>query len=105
MPRISIDTKKSLYKPIEVEIDGKILTVKRITHDIIQKIPEFDERVRNGDLLAAYDRLELFLGKHRVIRTLDLGQVKDITQFIITNIVTQEREEKNVSIPGDKASQ
>lgn len=105
MPRLKIDTKKSLYDPIEVEIDGKIFPVKKINRETIQQIQKFDEETGNGNIDAAYQRLELFIGKHDVIAKLALEDLIEITNFIVTNLFRPKKKEKNLQRSGDKKLQ
>jgi Holliday junction resolvasome RuvABC ATP-dependent DNA helicase subunit len=105
MAKIQINTKKSLYEPIEIEIDGKSYAVKRITRDVLKKIREYDEKVSKGDLDAAYKRLELFIGKHKAINELGLDELNEVTNFIIHNIISPKRIEKNSQRPADEKSQ
>jgi hypothetical protein len=104
MPKLTIETGKSLYKPIEIEIDGKVFQVKRLTRAIIQEIEALDSETSKGNLDAAYRRLELLLEKNEAIDNLDLQQIGQITDFVVRNILVPEKEEKNVSEPGDKSS-
>ncbi len=105
MPRLKIDTKKSLYDPIEVEIDGKVYKVKKITRPLLKKIGEYDKAVAEGDLESAYKRLELFIGKHKILSELSLNELIEITNFVITNLFKPTREEKNLQRPEEKKSQ
>jgi len=102
MPTLKIDTQKSLFKPIEVEIDGKVFEVKRLTRTVAQEIEKFSKQINDGQLDAAYLQLEMFLGEDEAIGNLDLHQVNEITRFIVKNIISPEEEEKNAPKPGDK---
>lgn len=104
MPKFQVSTKKSLYKPVEVEIDGKTFSCKRITRDVLQKIGELDKEVGEGNLDAVYKRLELLLGKSKTFNKLDINQIVDITNFILRCILNPEKEEKNESGSGDEKS-
>ena len=41
--RLVINTEESLYKPVDVEIDGQVYTVARVTRPIQRRILELDE--------------------------------------------------------------
>ena len=103
MPKLTIDTKESLFKPIEVEIDGKVFEVKRFTRAVAQEVEKLDTQIQGGKLDAAYRQLEIFLGENKAIGNLDLNQVNEITRFIVKNIISPEPEEKNEPKPGDSA--
>ena len=101
---ISIDTKKSLYKPIEIEIDGKIFQVKRIPRDVLLKIERLGEEALKGNVVAGYQQLELLIGKSEYVDRLDIREVNEIIGFITEKIYklekTETEEEKNESKPG-----
>ena len=105
MPRLNIDTKKSLFEPVEVEIDGQVFTVKRIDRDTLKKIAELDEETQKGNLDAAYERLELLIGKHKFINTLALEELIEITDFVTRNIFRPSKQEKNLPGPGEEKLQ
>ena len=107
MPKLTIDTKKSLFDPIEIEIDGKVYTVKRVDRTMLKEIETLDQETAEGKLNAAYKRLELFLGTDiddEVIGKLDLLELVKITNFILTNIFESGEQGKNGIKPGDKVS-
>jgi hypothetical protein len=102
MPTLKIDTKKSLYDPIKIDIDGKVYKVKKITRPMLKKIGEYDKAVVEGDLESAYKRLELFIGKHKVLNELNLNELIEITNYIITNLFKPTSTEKNMQGPEEK---
>jgi len=99
MPRLTIELEKSLYPPIEVEINGQIFTLKRITQRMLSEIGHLDEEIPKGNLEAAWKRLEVFFGPSEIFSQLDIFQVGDIIRFIIRSIIAPETEEKNASRP------
>lgn len=106
MPKLTIDTKESLFDPIEIAIDGETFVVKRLTRSLLLEIEELMKAVQGGSFDAGYKVLELLLGKKAfsVISELDLTQVNKISTFITSSITQTTDEEKNVSKPGDKVS-
>ena len=104
MPTLKIDTRKSLYQPVEVEIDGKKFAAKRLDRDIIQQVEALDVEAQGGKLDSAYKQLELLLGKHKAISRLDFHQVGEIITFIVKSMLNPEEQEKNESGPGDVKS-
>lgn len=107
MPRLQINTKTSLslYDPLEVEINGKVFKVKPVGRNMIKRIGELDAEVRKGNLDAAYERLELLIGKHKVIDELILEDLIEITDYITHNLIRPKRKEKNLQGPGAEVSQ
>jgi len=107
MSKLVINTTQELYKPIEIEIDGKTYTVKaKFTRKFLKKLGEYDKLIDQGDEDAAFKRLEVLIGKQTVIDKLDIREVNEITRHIIKNIYEPERDlpakEKNSERPGDK---
>jgi len=106
MPKLTIDTKESLFDPIEIEIDGEMFEVERLTRPLLFKIEEFMKQIEDGSFDAGYKLIELLLGEKALdaISGLDLIQVNKISTFITDSITQLSGEEKNESKPGDKAS-
>ena len=105
MPKLRIDTKKSLYKPIEVEIDGKVFQVRRLTRDVLQEAERLDSEVASGKLDAAYERLEFLLQtKSKIFNKLSVEEVGEVTRFITSSMLSPEKSEKNESRPEDEKS-
>jgi len=101
MPKLKIDTATSLYEPIEVEIDGQKFTLRRITREKLREIEELDRAIGEGNLDAAYKRLEVFFGPSEAFSKLDLCQVGELVRFVVRAILNPETAEKNLSNPGE----
>jgi len=103
---LKLSTKKSLYKPITVEIDGVKLQARPITREVLRKMASLEKRIRTGDVEAAFEQVELIFGKQKMIDKLELRQVNEIIEYVTTCIFKPERElqteEKNSTRPGDK---
>ena len=107
MPRrfkVNTKTSASLYDPLEVEINGQVFKVKPVGRVMLKKIEELDGRVKAGDLDAAYERLELLIGKHKAIDKLVLEDLVGITDFITSNLIRPRKKEKNVQRPEEGKS-
>jgi len=107
MSKLVISTTQELYKPIEIEINGKTYKVKvKFTRKFMKRLNEFDVMIDMGKTDAAFQRLEVLIGKQAVIEKLDLREVNEITDHIVSNIQQPERDlpvnEKNATGPGDK---
>jgi len=115
MNRLKIDTTRSLYRPIEVEIDGKVFEVKPLTRAKLRTLAGLEKRIREGDAEAAYEQLEIMLGKKANLEKLTLQHVNEIVSFVTMQIYQPERilaedspedkKAKNSKGPGDKESQ
>lgn len=108
MSKLVIDTKKSLYKPIEIEINGKTYLVRRITRPVIVELEALAKKAGEGDVEAAYKQLELLLGKHKAFDDLELREVNDVIVFITDQIFKSEKvipeAEKKATRPGSSVS-
>jgi len=126
--RLVLNTKKSLYEPIEIEIDGQVYQSAKVTKDVLKEINKFDEEiVKNpGDDELLYKAIQLLFNvEPKILDKLDKREVEDIYTFskkkfaeiekqrveIITNSLGKiwERGEKKVTgkipsrkRPGDK---
>jgi len=105
MPKLKIDSAKSLYAPIEVEIDGQTFTLGRVTQKMLQEISNLEKDIPKGNLEAAWKRLEVFFGPSEIFSKLDLFQVEKIMSFIVRAILTPELAEKNGQRPKEGKSQ
>jgi len=99
MPKLAIDTRASLFEPIEIEIDGEKFQVKPLTRDLLRKIQDLDEKILGGNADAPYERLEALIGTSPIIDGLTLQQVIEITMFIVNSARTPKKTEKNLPGP------
>jgi len=94
MSKLVINTKKNPREPIEIEIDGRVLTVGILNREAMKKIREYDAKAKGGDLSAVFDRLELLLGQHPTLEKINLGQAVEITRFIIDHLFSKPEDEE-----------
>lgn len=94
MSRLVINTEESLYKPVEVEINGEVYAVVPVTRAVQRQIMELDEQWKTGDLDAAYRRLELLLGPLPVIEKLRVERVLEITEYIVRKVYAPSKEDR-----------
>ncbi len=86
MPKFKIDTRKSEYTPIIVDINEKEYEVIEIGREATRELNKYDEICRTGDMEAPYRRLEWLLGlkeNHPEISKLRARDVNRITDWII----------------------
>lgn len=102
MPRLKIESEKSLYPPIEVEIDGQIFSLQKVTQKMLMEIGRLDGEIPKGNLEAAWKRLEVLFGPNEAFSKLDIFQVGEIINFVVRSIVAPEAAEKNGSRPAEK---
>jgi len=108
LKKLVLNTTKSLYKPLEIEIDGKAYYCRKLTKDTIDKIFKFSQKAQDGDVNAPYEQAHFsFSVPLKVLYELHIKEVGDINNKIIEAIVhptkVEPEEEKNVKGPGDKS--
>ena len=103
---LKLDTKASLFEPIEVEIDGQRFAVKRITLGDLEKIQSLQAEAAAGSATAIRESLEtLLVGKATaLLKSLPLDQVAKLIEFVVHRSVAPGVEEKNGRGPGDKST-
>ena len=123
--RLVLNTKKSLYGPIEIVIDDQVYQSVKTTKSVLQKVNELDEQIQkepdNDDLLYKVVQLLFDVGPE-ILGKLDKREVQDIFVFskkkffeiekqrveIITStfgkILTPDKQESTPSLkrPGNK---
>jgi len=108
LKKLVLNTTKSLYKPIEIEIDDKAYSCRKLTKDVIDKIFKFSQKAQDGDVNAPYEQAHFaFNIPLKILYELHIKEVGDINNKIIEAIVhptkVEPEEEKNVKGPGDKS--
>ena len=82
--RLVLSTKKSLYEPIEIEIDKQVYQSIKTTRATLEEINKVDEEIQkdpgNGDLLYKAIQL-LFNIEPKILDKLDNREVEDIYSF------------------------
>jgi len=106
MKPLKLSTKKLLYKPITIEIDGKLYESKPINRAMLEQMSELESQIRSGNAQSAYDQVKLMFGNHSVFDKLDLRQINDIISYVTTCLfrpekVKEEQPEKNRKRPGN----
>ncbi len=102
---LEINTKDSLFEPVEVKIDGEVLRVKPMTIDTYEKIIKLDKEVNEGSFSALRRQMETLLeGNLRVLGKLTLLQTRDLMTVIINKSIQPGGEEKNGPGLGENAT-
>jgi len=106
MSKLVIDSGKSLYKPIEIQIDGTTYLVARLNKAVFDKLKSFEDAARGGDLEALFQQLQALVPKLNggTLAKLDVRDVQRIINFITDSVLKADKviseTEKNVSRPG-----
>jgi len=106
MSKIVLSTKKSLYKPIEIEIDGKDYTIETISPAMLDEVRKFEKLSSEGDVKALIEQLKVLTGVEKeVAMKLDVRDITDLLKHITEKIFKPEKigdkEEKNESGPAE----
>lgn len=82
--RFVLNTKKSLYEPTEIEIDGQVYQSVKTTRTTLKEINKLDDEIRkdptNDELLYKIVQL-LFDIEPKILDKLDKREVEDILTF------------------------
>lgn len=99
---LEIDTKKTLYEPLEILIDGKVFRIKSVTFGAAEKIQKLQNDAATGSPSAIRKMLEAFLeGPMELLSKLTFKQIIAVLG-VIQKSVTPEAKEKNGRRPGPK---
>lgn len=83
MDRFKVSTKESLFKPIEIEVDGKVYSVSMITAELIEKMEKYDNKAEAADMKAVTELLELIIGiPKEVSRKIDVRDLNKMLTYV-----------------------
>jgi hypothetical protein len=100
MPKLKIDTTKSLYDPIEIEVNGHIYKITSLSTEFFEKMDRFDAMVIDeGKLEGNALFLNACLGMPmKLAKLIDIRTINEIKLFIAK--VISNAEPKNVGSGG-----
>ena len=80
--RLVLNTKKSLYEPIEIEIDKQIYQSVKTTRALLVEIDKLDEKAAKNEDEALYKIVQLLFNvEPKTLEKLDKREVQDIYTF------------------------
>ena len=98
MDRFKVSTKKSLFKPIEIEVDGEVYSVDMVTAETLEKVAKYDVKAGAADMNAVTELLEILIGiPKKVSRKIDVRDLNKMLTYVsgrIYNPLKHEREEE-----------
>lgn len=101
---LKVDSKTSLFEPVEIEVDGVTLRVRTQTLKTLKMIQKLWTDMQAGSAEAISAGLgALFDGDVSVLDELPLTELTKVIEFAIKKSVTPEKDAKNPSGPGDKS--
>jgi hypothetical protein len=105
---LKFDTTPSLYEPVEVEIDGRRLQVKRITLGDLERIQALQADATAGSAKAIRESLEtLLVGEAAdvaLVAKMPLEKLAELITTVVERAVKPGPEGKNSSGPADQSS-
>lgn len=97
--RLVLNTKKSLYDPIEIEIDGQVYQSAKTTQSVLKEVNKLDEEIleapTNSELLYKAVLL-LFNVDKKTLDKLDKREVEDIYTFTKTKFSEIEKQRAEI---------
>lgn len=102
--KLVIDTKtqKSLFKPIEVEVNDKMYSLNELTVETLEIMNEYEKLVQKGDLSAASKQLPLLFDiPLDEVRKMDIRLVSKILNHLLECIFRAEEKEETVEKKND----
>lgn len=80
--RLVLNTKKSLYEPVEIVIDDQVYQCVKSTRTVLAEIDELDKKAAENDDEALYKIVQiLFDVDQKILEKLDKREVQDIYTF------------------------
>ena len=95
--RLVLNTKKSLYEPIEIEIDGQVYQSAKTTQALLAEVDKLDERVTQKEEGALYKVIGLLFNiDAKILAKLDKREVEDIYTFSKRKFLEIERQRVDI---------
>ena len=99
--KLILSTQKSIHKPIEIEIDGKIYQNKPLSRTAFDEVRKHEKAALKGDIEALYNQVNILFGvPMEVLNKLDVRDVNTLLQYTMAQIfqsddkTDEEKEEK-----------
>lgn len=109
--RLVLSTTKSIHKPIEVEVDGKIYQNQPLSRATFDEVKKHEAAALKGNIEALYEQVKILYGvPMEVLNKLDIRDVSSLINFTMEQIfqaapkTDKEKAGKNEPKPGSKES-
>lgn len=109
--KLILSSRKSIHKPIEVEIDGKTYQNRPLSRTLFEEVKKHEKDAVAGDIDALYKQVQILYGVPiKVLNKLDIRDVSSMLEYTMTQITNppvktdKEKAEKNESEPGQDKS-
>lgn len=102
---LKVDTKTTLYEPVEIDVNGVILRVKPVSLTTLKIIQPLVANMRAGSAEAISAGLAaLFEGDISVLDDVPIKKLEEIIEFAVGRSTSAAGAGKNSSGPGDQLS-
>ena len=109
--KLILSTQKSIHKPIEVEIDGKIYQNRPLSRVTFDEVKKYEKDALKGDIEALYKQVQVLFGVPiEVLNKIDVRDINTLITYTMEQIfkasakTDKEKAEKNESKPGQDKS-
>jgi len=98
--RLVLKTKESLYKPVEIEIDGKVYQNIKTTHAVLKEVNRLDDEIKDDSDFEPVCNIITFLFNidMEILEKLDKREVQDIYTFMKQKFQEIEKERRDLVI-------
>jgi len=101
--RLVVNTRKSLYDPVEIEIDGQIYQSKKTTRTVLAEVNKLDAQIKPDNDEPIFKIVELLYEIDRkILEKLDKREVEDI--YFFTKKKFQEIDRQRLKLIADTFS-
>jgi hypothetical protein len=99
---LKLDTKPTLFEPLEIEVDEARLRVKEITLKSLERLQNLEVDLRAGSAKAIREALQdLIEGDITPLLNLPVGKVQTLVAVLVEKSIKASTEEKNGPRPAD----
>ena len=82
-----LSTQKSIHKPIEIKVDGKIYQNRPLSRTTFDEVKKYEKAAVGGDIEALYKQVEVLFGvPMEVLNKLDIRDVNTLLQYTMAQI-------------------
>ena len=96
-----LSTQKSIHKPIEIEVDGKVYQNRPLSRATFDEVRKYEKAALEGDIEALYKQVQTLFGiPMDVLNKLDVRDVNSLLEYTMARVfqarakTDKEKEEK-----------
>ena len=85
--KLILSTQKSIHKPIEIEVDGKVYQNRPLSKATFDEVRKHEKAAMKGDIDALYNQVNILFGVPiEVLNKLDVRDVNTLLQYTMAQI-------------------